>query len=289
MSLYLLDLWTLWAIFAVCATIVGALMKFSGFLHVGAAAFVGVGAYTAALMSTRYGADPQLALLATVPIGIAFGIGFHLLVARLSGDTLALATLAIGIVLHGIMLNAVSITSGPMGIAAIPQWPPFFGHSAVDATVFLALVLAMLAFAQKTMFGLRTCALREDEGLAAELELQPQRLRLVVWIMSSTILTVAGGLLAFQLRFIDPSSFTVRESVSILAMALLFPSLRGFGGSIGALIFIAAPELLRFIGLPADLGAELRQLLFGAALLIVVSRTPWGGVQKTSAAGGTDA
>jgi len=269
---YLLDLVTLWAIFAVAATVVAALVEDAGFIHVGAASFVGAGAYTAALLSTRAGVDPQLALLATVPVGMTLGGILHVVVGRLSGDVLALATLAVGVVMHGVMLNAVTITGGPMGIAGIPRRAPLTGHAAVDAILFLVVVLGFLAVARSTGVGLRARALRDDEDLAEDLELRPRRMRAALWVASSVVLSVAGGLFAFQLRYIDPSSFTVRESVGILAMSLLLPSLRGFNASIGALVFIALPEVLRFLGLPVGTGAEVRQLLFGAALLLVAAR-----------------
>ena len=272
MGAYLLDLATLWAIFAMAATVVAALIEDAGFLHVGAASFLGVGAYTAALLSTRAGMDPQLALLATLPVGAALGAALHLAVGRLRGDVLALATLAVGVIAHGMMLNATELTGGPMGIAAIPARPPLAGHAALDAGIILGLVLALVGATRRSRFGLRARALRDDESLSDDLKLRPGRVRAVLWIASSAILALAGGVFAFHLRYIDPSSFTVRESVSILAMSLVLPTGRLVNASIGALFFIALPELLRFVGLPPSMGAEVRQLVFGVALVVVAAR-----------------
>jgi branched-chain amino acid transport system permease protein len=288
MGSYLLDLLTLWAIFAIAATVVAALVEDAGFMHVGAAAFMGIGAYTAGLLSTRAGVDPQLALLATLPAGAVAGLVLHLAVGRLTGDILALATLAVGVILHGVMLNAESITSGPMGIAGIPKRSPLMFHEGIDALLFLTVVTVGIAAARRANFGIRVHALREDEGLASDLELSPKHIRATLWIATSAALSFSGGLFAFQLRYIDPSSFTVRESVSILAMALLFAGPRNLKASLGALVFIALPELLRFTGLPAAIGAEIRQLLFGITLLVVAARAA-GPMRGAVATGGARA
>ncbi len=273
MTEYLQHLVTLWAIFAMGATVVATLAEDAGLVHVGAAGFMGIGAYTVALLTVDAGVNPQLALLATLPVGVVVGVAIHLSVARLRGDVLALATLAIGIILYGIMLSADSLTGGPMGLAGIPSRLPLTGYDSLDALFVLTLLLCAVAIFRGSQFGLRVRALREDEALAEDLELRSPQIRAFLWMASSAVLSFAGGLFAFHLRYIDPSSFTVRESVGILAMALLIPRLKYVNASIGALAFIAIPELLRFIGLPAAAGAEVRQLVFGAALLIVIARS----------------
>ncbi len=273
MSSYLLDLITLWAVFAVVATVIAELVEEAGFIHVGAAAFMGVGAYTVGLLSTQFNVNPQVSLVATIPVGALFGILIHFMVRRLRTDILALATLAVGVIGHGVLLNAVPITGGPMGLSGIPKRHPLVIHDSIDSLLLLIFVIVLLAIIRKNSFGLRIRALREDEILADDLELNPDHLRAAIWVVSSVIISLAGGFYAFILRYIDPSSFTVSESVTILAMALLIPSFRVFGASIGALVFIILPELLRFLGLPAGPGAEIRQMLFGIALLVVVTRT----------------
>lgn len=272
MAAYLLDLLTLWALFASAATIVAVLAEEAGFLHVGASAMIGVGAYTVALLSTKGNFAPPVALLGTIVIGVIAGCVMHLLLRRFQNDILALATLAIGILSHGIMLNAEAITGGAMGIAGIPKYVGLTPFKALDASILLGIVLGLILAMRRTTFGKRIRALRDDEVLADELGLNPAQVRLVLWVASATVLSLVGGIYAFHLRFIDPSSFTVRESVAILAMALMIPAPTLFNASLGALVFIALPEVFRFLGLPSSAGAELRQLLFGVVLIVVVAR-----------------
>jgi branched-chain amino acid transport system permease protein len=159
-----------------------------------------------------------------------------------------------------------------MGIAGIPKYVGLTPFKAFDASILLALVVVLGAALKRTTFCKRVRALRDDEVLASELGLKPARVRWVLWVVSSAILSLVGGMYAFHLRYIDPSSFTVRESVAILAMALMIPAPKMLNASLGALVFIALPEVLRFLGLPSSIGAEVRQLLFGIALVVVVAR-----------------
>jgi len=273
---YLLDLLTQWALFATAATVVAVLAEEAGVIHAGAAAFLGIGAYAAALLSTRYGVAQPVALLGAALAGLVAGNLCHVLLGRFRKDVLALATLAVGVVVHGLMINAEPVTGGVMGIAGVPRYRGLTASASLDATVLLAALIAAIALTRNTTFGKRTRAVRDDEVLAAELELRPGRIRWSLWVASSAVLALVGGMYAFHLRYVDPSSFTVRESVAILAMAVMVPSPRAFGATIGAFVFIALPEALRFLGLPSGTGAEVRQIVFGVALLVVVARSGEG-------------
>jgi branched-chain amino acid transport system permease protein len=171
------------------------------------------------------------------------------------------------------MNNWVTLTGGPMGVANVA---PLFKLRELE--LFGCLILATVAAVTvrklpRTSFGLRVRALRDDELLSEDLRLQPQRLRFVLFVASSGALSLLGGLYAHHLRFVDPSSFALRESISILAMGLVVPVSLPLRGLAGALFLIFVPELLRLIGLPPALGAQLRQAMFGLLLLIVI----WNG------------
>lgn len=267
---YLIDLVQQWCVFAMAATVVAFLAREAGFLHVGAAGVMGVGAYTVAILTTRAGIPAQTAILATVPAGLALGGLMHFLLRRLSGDAHALGSLAIGVIAYGIMLNAEGLTGGAMGLAGLPQRPPLTGSNTLDGALLLAASLLFLETARRSPFGIRVNALRDDENLAIELGLKPDATRLSLCLGSSALLALSGGGLAFQLRYVDPSSFTVMESVGVLAMALLFPFARVFAGPLGAAVFIAIPEMLRFVGMESFMAGELRQIIFGVALLGVI-------------------
>lgn len=274
MNDYFLNLLAIWAVFASAAAIISYLADQARIVHVGSAAVMGVGSYTAALLASKFGWQPWLALAATIPAGLFLGLCLHLITVRLTGDSLALATLAFAIIVYGLMLNLTPITNGPMGVASIPKLTPLFGHQAADLFAII-LVLALLVSAiRKTAFGRRVRASRDDEELADNLELHIGAVRAALFLTSSAILALVGGFYAFVVRFIDPSSFALRESITVLAMALMFRVPLPVRGAAGALFFVALPEVLRFVGIAPATGAHIRTLLFAVALIVVAARAP---------------
>jgi len=271
---YSLKLMALWAVFGAAATVVAYLADQARIIHVGAAAIMGVGSYTAALLATKLGWTPWLALSATIPAGILLGLAIHLATSRLSDDYLALATLAIAVILYGLMQNLEAITKGPMGVSSIPQLRPVLGHQAADILALLVLTSVLINRIRKTEFGQRVRATRDDQELAENLQLRVAHVRVALFVASSAILAAIGGYYAFVLRFIDPSSFTLRESITVLAMALVFKLPLPIRGAAGALFFIALPEILRFFGMEPTIAAQMRQLVFALALILIASRSP---------------
>jgi branched-chain amino acid transport system permease protein len=102
------------------------------------------------------------------------------------------------------------------------------------------------------------------------------RYKLLVFIIGAFFAGIAGSLYAHYITFIDPSSFTVMESITILLM-VVFGGMGSLGGSfIGASVLVILPELLRFLGLPSAIAAPLRQMLYGLLLVILVLKRPQG-------------
>ena len=158
-----------------------------------------------------------------------------------------------------------------MGLADIPPLPlPLSVQPAVLGAAAVGLGFGLTRL-RSTVFGARVRAVRDDEILSRDLRLQPDRIRLLLMVGSSSILGLLGGVYAHHLRYLDPSSFDLRESIAILAMAFLAPTRNVMRGLVGALVFVMLPECLRFVGLPAAMAAQLRQVLFGVMLLVVVT------------------
>jgi len=264
-----LDLLILVSIFGCVATIVSYLCIEAGILHVAAAAFLGIGAYTYAI-ARGAATSPLLATAIAAVIGAVLGLGLAVLTLRLKGSQLALATMGVGIVVYGFLLNATALTSGPMG-RVIPAGPSR-SATAVFGVALLIVLIALVLLLERRAWGARVRALRDDEELSEDLGLQPRRLRLILFALTSSFLAVAGVVYAEVLRFIDPSSFTVAESVVVLAMALIIPIRTAFRGVGGAALYVAIPEILRFFGGGFRFEAELREVVFATLLIVVVAR-----------------
>lgn len=267
---YWLDLLTLALILGTAATVVAYLADEAGIIHAASAALMGVGGYTSALATQGMQVGVPVALALTLVTGLLCGTLLHVLTRRLTAAYLALSTLGAAVVLHGLMINWVSLTGGPMGLANVTPV-----SKSREFELFCCLIVAVVIAVgvkklPQTPFGLRVRALRDDELLSEDLLLHPQGVRLMLFVGSSCALSLLGGLYAHHLRFVDPSSFALRESISILAMGLVVPISPPLRGLAGGLFFIFIPELLRLIGLPSALGAQLRLAIFGLLLLIVI-------------------
>jgi branched-chain amino acid transport system permease protein len=235
---------------------------------------MGVGGYTSALATHSLHIAIPLALSLTLVTGFVCGAILHALTRRLTAAYLALVTLGVAVVLHGLMINWVSLTGGPMGFANIPSLSKFRALEVFWCSILAAITAVAVRKLPRTPFGLRVRAIRDDELLSEDLRLRPQSVRFLLFAGSSCVLSLLGGFYAHHLRFVDPSSFALRESISIMAMGLVVPINPHLKGLAGALFFIFVPELLRLTGLPAALGAQLRLAIFGLLLLIVSNQRP---------------
>jgi len=264
------------------AMVVSYLSDEAGILHVAAAGLMGVGAYSSALLVINAHFPLIGALLACIPIGAGCGVLVHAFTRSLRGSYLAMAFLSVAVVLHGAMVNWVSLTGGPMGLVNVPEipLPPLIATISLIAVV---LVLGLgLTRLRGTKFGMRVRAVRDDEVLSRDLRLQPGCVRLILILGSSSVLSILGALYGSYLQYLDPSSFTLSESIAILAMAFAVPLNGPLRGLVGAAAFMILPEALRFLGLPSSTAAQLREFIFGFALFLTVASRKSGAFRLLS-------
>jgi branched-chain amino acid transport system permease protein len=264
------------------AMVVSYLSDEAGILHVAAAGLMGVGAYAYALLVINAHFSLIGALAACIPIGAGSGVLVHAFTHRLRGSYLAMAFLSVAVLLHGAMVNWVSLTGGPMGLVNVPELPlpPMIATGSVMAAVLmLGFGLARL---RSTTFGARVRAVRDDEVLSRDLRLQPGVVRLILITGSSSVLSILGALYGSYLKYLDPSSFALSESIAILAMAFAVPLNGPLRGLLGAAAFMILPEALRFLGLPSSTAAQLRELIFGFALFLTVASRKSGTLRLRS-------
>jgi branched-chain amino acid transport system permease protein len=123
-------------------------------------------------------------------------------------------------------------------------------------------------------------AIRDDEIAAEALGKDIRRYKIIIFIIGAFFAGIAGSLYAHYMTFIDPSSFTVMESILIVLMVILGGLGTISGSIIGASTLIIFPELLRFIGIPEGIAAPLRQMIYGLLLVILIMKRPQGLVGK---------
>jgi branched-chain amino acid transport system permease protein len=210
-----------------------------GQLSLGQAAFMGLGAYTSALLTLKLNLAFPLVLIAAmgVPALAALIIGVPTL--RLSGVYLALATIGLGEMLRIFLLDA-DFTGGALGLSGIPEKADFaltFGA--------LALVLAALGLIVRSRIGRAMEAMREDEIAAGVMGVNLPLYKMGALIASAMIAGLAGAINAHSSSFIGPNDYGFDQAVTILSFALLGGVSSPFGPVLGAFILTLLPEMLR--------------------------------------------
>jgi branched-chain amino acid transport system permease protein len=200
----------------------------------------------------------------------------------LKGDYLALATFGLGVIVYSIAKNWVSLTRGPMGLPGIPGFSIF----GIQLTAIWSYLILVVAFVTVTIFiigrvvnspfGRVLRSIREDEIASQALGKNTNKYKLMVFIIGAFFAGIAGSLYAHYITFIDPSSFTVMESITILLM-VIFGGMGSIPGSIvGAVVLVGFPELLRFLGMPSSIEAPMRQMIYGLLLIVLMLKRPQG-------------
>lgn len=279
---YLLHILVITGIYIILTLSLNLLVGYTGLAAFGHAAFSCVGAYTSSLLALQYGISPWIGLIIGACVAALLGIVIGLPSIRLRGDYLALATFGFGVIVYSGAKNWVSLTRGPMGLPGIPGFN-LFGLFLDSIFSYLILVAAFVLFTYfviqrivNSPFGKVLQGIREDEIAAQAMGKDVNRHKLLVFIIGAFFAGIAGSLYAHYITFIDPSSFTVMESITILLM-VVFGGMGSLRGSfLGAAVLVILPELLRFLGLPSAIAAPLRQMIYGLLLILLMLKRPQG-------------
>ena len=288
---------------------------YAGLLDLGYIAFYAVGAYMYALLASPHlgdnfewikqmfpnGLHSPLWLVIPLGAGLAalFGVMLGAPTLRLRGDYLAIVTLGFGEIVRIFMqnLNApINITNGPQGIGSIEPVRIFGFSLSTKVNVlgfeirdvywyyYLFLVLAILIIIltvrlQNSRLGRAWVAIREDEIAAKAMGINTRNVKLLAFAMGASFGGVSGAMFAAFQGFVSPESFTLNESIVVVAMVVLGGIGHVPGVVLGAILLYAIPETLRHIAKPvqeAIFGQELvapealRMLLFGLAMVIMM-------------------
>jgi branched-chain amino acid transport system permease protein len=258
----------------------------AGQVSLGQAAFYGIGAYTAALLTVRLGWDPWLALgmAVLVAASLAYVLGAPVMVLR--GHYLVLGTLALNVVVEVILRNWQSLTGGANGLSGVPplHLGPFGALRGTLPYYYLVwgLVLASLWLGHnllRSRVGRALAAIRASEVAAVSLGIPPVRYKLQLFAYSAGCAAVAGGLYAYELGFVSPSPFGFELSIAILVMGVLGGIHHLPGAVLGAAIVTLLRELLRSL-LPqffrGGASAEYEAVVYGLLLAAAVIGAPTG-------------
>lgn len=279
---YFLHLLILVGIFSILSISLNLLVGYTGILSVAHAAFYAVGAYIAALLALRLNTpfllNIVLAVLGSSMIGCV--VGFPSL--RVKDDYFVIATFGFQIITFSLLNNLITVTGGPFGLVGIPL-PNIFGVVISGHWAFFAfstvLVLATYFVANRIVsapFGRVLKSLREDEVFTMSAGKNVTAFKIIVFMVSAGLASLAGVLFATYITYIDPTSFTVMESIFIISVVIIGGASNLKGSILGAAVMVLLPEALRFLGMPNSVAANVRQIIYGLLLVVFMLWRPRG-------------
>jgi branched-chain amino acid transport system permease protein len=270
-GIYLLSLWAAMTIAAIGLNLT---LGYAGQISLAQAAFVGIGAYAAALLTTQ---GWPLATAFVLAPAMCFAIGWLLgyPALRVQHHYLAFVTLAFTTLVFLIFRNEEWLTKGVYGISGIPR-PTLLGWSTkapIDFYLFslgvLALVTAGTGWLVRSPWGRAFMALRENPVRADSLGVDTRRYTLMAFAIGSALGGVAGVLYAPLVQFIEPSAFALGLSLNLVLMVIVGGSGYFFGPFLGAAVSVLLPEWLRFT-------EGLYLILYAVAVMILMTICPTG-------------
>lgn len=263
------------AIYAIAVIGLNVLVGYARQISFGHNAFVAVGAFTSAVLTTRYRIEPAAAMAAGCALTLIVALVVSYPILRLKEHYFAMATLALGLGTYSLAVNLQSVTGGFAGIAAIPYFH-LFGLVFSDPRNFYGLawtiaaaVLALVAFLARSRFGrsLRTTGL--DEDVAQTLGISPHGYKVAAFCLSAIFASIAGSLMAHLITFISPESFSLELTINLFVVLFIGGLANPLGSVVGAALLIVAPQMLGFL-------KDYEPVAFGALLLVILLIRPRG-------------
>ena len=259
----------------VLAIALNLFMGFAGQISLGHAAFFGIGAYTSAVLTTRAGINPYLAMGAGAVITGILSSVLARPILRLRGHYLAMATLGLGIIVHIFLVQEEWLTGGPDGLSGIPPLKFFTFTVETDMhwyflmTSVCAICIWLSLNLVNSRMGRALRAIHGSEVAAQALGIDTASVKAKIFVLSAVITSMAGSLFVHQQAFISPDSCSFAFSVELVTMVVLGGLGSTFGALFGALILTFLPEFLVHF-------EELEVLLYGAILMGIMIFLPKG-------------
>ena len=276
---YLVNVATVIIIQAIGAYGLNVIVGYAGQISLGHAAFMGIGAYSAAMLTTAGGFSFWTALPLVLLISGFWGAVLGLPSLRLRHDFLAISTIGLNFIVEAFFLYTPYF-GGALGIGGIPRvvfWGMKLRGSGffILCLCFLVLTLLICRYFTRTWGGMSCIAIREDELAAASIGISPVKTKLLAFVLGTMLAGLSGALYAHQMRFIGASDFTFPVSMTFLSIVVLGGMGTLWGPLAGALILGLLPEIFRPL-------VDYRMLLYAIVLLCTIRFQPQGLLGKDS-------
>jgi len=292
---YILHLLIYFNIYAIIAISLNMVVGYTNLLSLAHAGYYAIGCYTYALVTIKLNMGFLPALVLAVFIAALMSLAISLPAWRFKGDFFVLVSLSVQVFLYSLFYNWVSsdsgidtigtlknLTNGPYGIPGIPK-PSILsikfdsiGMIFILSSVLLGICLVISWNLLKSPWGRLLKGIRDDELLARNIGKNVRLAKIQVIAIACGMASAAGTVYASYISYIDPSSASLDDSILFLCMVLVGGVGNFRGPIVGAAVLLLIPEMLRFLSIPDSIAANVRLLLYGLLLVLVVRLRPQG-------------
>ena len=272
---YILHMANISMMFAILTISLNVLSGFTGLMSVGHIAFFGIGAYTAAILTTKLGMPILLGFIGAGVISALFSLLLGLPTLRLKGMYFSVATMAFGEIIYQCIKNMEWLTGGTKGITKIPAIEIFsisfksYNRFYYLMLIGLVLIVVLTYNLLHSRSGRAMLAIRANDIAAEAMGVNVVTYKMVAFMVSAFVAGIAGAFYAHEMRYISPETFASVESASLLAMMVVGGIGSIPGAILGGIALTILPEAMRFIG-------EFRLVLYGAAVVAIIIFAPKG-------------
>jgi len=279
---YILHLLIYLDIYIIITLSLNLLIGYSGLFQLAHAAYYGIGAYTTALLMVRLGWGFVPSLISSIVVTGCLSLFVSLPAWRFRKDYFVILSLAMQVAIYSLLYNWIDLTNGPFGITGIPR-PGILGYQIntlfkmFSLSTALTLVCGAIVFILlRSPWGRVLNAMRDDELAARGLGKNTRLFKVQAFFVACAMVAIAGSLYATYVSYIDPTSFTLDESILMISMIIVGGTGNFRGPIVGALTLIAIPEILRFLYIPDAIAANIRLLIYGLLIITIVHVRPQG-------------
>ncbi|MFN8483357.1 MAG: branched-chain amino acid ABC transporter permease [Anaerolineae bacterium] len=260
------------------------LMGYAGQVSLGQPAFYGLGAYTAAILTTRLTLNPWLALVAGIAVATLMAVLIGVPLFYLRGHALAMGTLALTLIFYVLVNETVALTLGPSGITGVPTLTigPFAFDSDVRYYYLVLVAVAAVLFISLRLvnshIGRALRAIRDSELAAETMGVDTAQHKRIVFIIAAAFAGLAGGLYAFYLHFVSPPPFGFGLSAILITMVVVGGLASVWGSMVGVAAVTLLTEVIRSLAAPlaGQSSAEYQIVVYGLLLMVIMIFYPDG-------------
>lgn len=273
-------------IFIVLASSFNLIIGYAGLASIAHPIFYAIGAYCAALLAIHAGLSAWFAVPAGAAMAALCSLAMSLPSLRISGDYLMISSIGFQLGLLQVIKN-LELTGGQGGLSNIPAVMVGAGRGPVFAILCLAvagLVVALIHRLVTGPFGRAITAMRDDELAFVALGRNAKRMKVIIFLLGSSLAGLAGGLYAFYFQYLSPDQFEIMQSGALLTMVVVGGMGSTWGPVVGAALLTILPQAITFLRLPTDIMAPVQGMIYTLLVIAFLFLRPQGLMRRHNAA-----